>query len=91
MLGIEGAGKTLLCRHLELLCSGGDADTLQRSTVTTVGVELLDLEHLSGPPRRRRGAERKRFTMREAGGSMQPLWHRFLHEQKPVIFVVDHR
>ena len=85
LLGVAGSGKTLLCRHLEHLCEGGHvvAD-LQAATVPSVGVELVNLRH-----------HKDGLTLRECGGQMQEIWHRFLDEPerpplcRPVLFVID--
>ena len=47
LLGCEGAGKTLLCRHLDLLAGSRSGAALQTKTQPSIGVELLDLTHLS--------------------------------------------
>ena len=66
LLGCEGAGKTLLCRQLERLCSGsGTADECNTSTVPSIGTELLTL---------RRG--KRAAAVREVGGAMRAVWAR---------------
>ena len=81
MLGCEGSGKTLLCRQLERWCSSAAAATAQAidsKTVPSVGVELLELLHGN-----------RRFSVREVGGVMQPVWYRYFEGCSAVVFVAD--
>ena len=79
LLGCEGAGKTLLCRQLERLCSGsGTADECNTSTVPSIGTELLTL---------RRG--KRAAAVREVGGAMRAVWARYCAACAACAFVAD--
>ena len=97
ILGLEGAGKTLLCRHLERMTAmaleGGMPSARGRRTGSkaavalppldaaiqpSIGIELLELRHGNTA-----------FTVREIGGSMQPVWHRYYANSAAVLFCVD--
>ena len=88
LLGLESAGKTLLCRHLENKCSsstkgGGkkqkskkdSASTLDAKTQPSIGTERLVLSH--------RGA---RFDVREIGGAMQQVWSKYYAGASAILF-----
>jgi len=77
LIGCEGAGKTLLCRHLEKL-SKGDTSALSPSTQPSIGVETAELSCRS-----------QAFSMREVGGVMQPVWGNYFAACAAVILVAD--
>ena len=91
LVGLEHSGKTLLCRALERHCSGAGArargkkaavaaapPALNAATQPSIGIELLELPH--------RG---RLLPLREAGGTMQPVWERYLSRAAAVVFVAD--
>jgi broad specificity phosphatase PhoE/signal recognition particle receptor subunit beta len=91
LLGLEGAGKTLLCRHLEQKCAakvgkkGGKkggakaaGPTLKTDTQPSIGIELLELRHRDTS-----------FAVREIGGAMQQVWSRYYSGASTVLFVAD--
>ena len=82
MVGCEGSGKTLLCRQLERCTKLGDKRAppppVDAVTQPSVGVEMLDLTH-----------RRKSITVREVGGVMQPVWHRYFDACTAVVLVAD--
>ena len=77
LIGVEGAGKTLLCRHIDKISKGSSAP-LQAATQPSIGVEKLEVQHHS-----------RFFTVREVGGIMQPVWHRYFEACAAVILVAD--
>ena len=79
LVGCEGAGKTLLCRHLHKIAKG-DSAALQAATQPSIGVEFVDLQH----PQRSHS-----FTLREVGGMMQPVWSRYFEECSALILMAD--
>ena len=77
LLGCEGAGKTLLCRHLQRMTSRKPpAAALDTNTQPSIGVELLDVAHA-----------RRVFSLREVGGAMQPVWPRYFDNCRMVVFL----
>ena len=79
LLGCEGAGKTLLCRHLaRVTARRPPAAPLNAATQPSIGVELLDVGHA-----------KRAFSVREVGGSMQPVWPRYFEGCKLLVFVAD--
>ena len=80
LIGCEGAGKTLLCRQLERHCSSAStaAPLVDARTQPSVGVELVSLLHAG-----------MHFSLREVGGVMQPVWHRYFEGCAAVILVAD--
>ena len=78
LLGCQGCGKTLLCRHLHLMAAGGVPAQLSATTQPTIGVELLEVAHRATA-----------FTVREVGGAMQTVWPRYFDACAGVVVVVD--
>ena len=78
LLGCEGAGKTLLCRHLDKLAKGDTNFPVLKETQPSIGIEMVTIGHRS-----------KSFTLREVGGSMQPVWHKYFDGCAAVILVAD--
>uniref|UniRef100_A0A7S2N4B1 ADP-ribosylation factor-like protein 16 n=1 Tax=Haptolina brevifila TaxID=156173 RepID=A0A7S2N4B1_9EUKA len=77
LIGCEGAGKTLLCRHLTKM-STGDTSALKAVTQPSIGVEIADLAH-----------GKHSFTMREVGGIMQPVWPEYYEACAAVVLMAD--
>mmetsp|Transcript_3780 Transcript_3780/g.7802 ORF Transcript_3780/g.7802 Transcript_3780/m.7802 type:complete len:178 (+) Transcript_3780:310-843(+) len=80
VLGLEGAGKSLLVRRLMSLAKTDNPTVpLDWDVVATVGVELQTV--LS-----KRGSA---ITCREVGGAMLPVWTQYLHDCKVLLYVID--
>jgi len=78
VIGVEGAGKTLLVRQLANIAKGGKADEVSRDTIPSIGTELMQIM-----------ADKRSLVLREMGGSMIPVWPRYFAECDAVIFVID--
>jgi len=91
LVGCESAGKTVLCNHLEHKLSSpaipekkskkavaAAPEPVSGKTQPTIGVVLMDYAHRDCA-----------FSVREAGGSMQPVWSQYLGKAKSVLFVAD--
>mmetsp|Transcript_43922 Transcript_43922/g.91662 ORF Transcript_43922/g.91662 Transcript_43922/m.91662 type:complete len:191 (+) Transcript_43922:284-856(+) len=79
LLGCEGSGKTLLLRQIARQCSRERKDE-QFSTATqpSVGVDIVSIK-LGG----------RSYSLREVGGTMQPVWPKYFEACRGVIFVAD--
>ena len=73
-IGPSGSGKTLLLRKLQNVNLVDETST----AVPTVGTNLFTL--YSG---------NNRIEIREVGGAMAPLWHKYYKSVSKVIYVVD--
>lgn len=73
-LGPVGSGKTLLLRKLQNV-NYVDNTT---SSVPTVGTNITHIV-----------IGEKQFSIRELGGDMAPIWHKYYSGVKKVIYVVD--
>jgi len=78
LLGCEGAGKTLLCRHLQKLGSNDANAKLQTNTQPSIGVETLEVPHAS-----------RSIEFREVGGTMQPVWNSYFEGCSAIVLVAD--
>jgi len=92
LIGCEYSGKTLLCRHLERMCSpeenkrkGGkkvapapQQPPLNTATQPSIGIELIELAYRDAT-----------MAIREVGGTMQPLWTQKIENAGAVLFVAD--
>jgi signal recognition particle receptor subunit beta len=78
LLGLQGAGKTLLCRHFELTSARRPSTELKVKTQQSIGIELVHL-----------AMRRRAFTIREIGGAMQPVWNRYFAGADTVLFMID--
>jgi len=82
LIGCEGAGKTLLCRHLEKIGKGeikGHANVpLDPSTQPSIGIEMIEVPCRS-----------RKIGIREIGGTMQPVWDRYFDGCSAVMLVAD--
>jgi signal recognition particle receptor subunit beta len=78
LIGCEGAGKTLLCNHLEKITKGKADALLQSETQASIGVELIEVPHRS-----------RLIAIREIGGTMQPMWNRYFDVCASIIVVAD--
>uniref|UniRef100_A0A8C8S4B8 ADP ribosylation factor like GTPase 16 n=1 Tax=Pelusios castaneus TaxID=367368 RepID=A0A8C8S4B8_9SAUR len=79
LLGASGAGKTLLVKRLQKLCSKEGPKDLGEPppTLPTVGTNLTDL------------LIQKKITIRELGGCMGPIWSSFYGDCSSVLFMID--
>lgn len=81
LLGIESAGKTLLCKHLEHKSIKQKVEQpFAATTQPSIGVEMVEVANLR---------RNHRFTVREVGGVMQPVWHRYYDACSACVFVAD--
>lgn len=93
LVGCESSGKTLLCNHIEQRLAATAApekkkskknvvgiapEALSSKTQPTIGVILMECVHRECS-----------FSVREAGGAMQPVWAQYLSKANAVIFMVD--
>ena len=95
LVGIEGSGKSLMCRHLERITAGaaaaGDGKKkskknaiaaepapLNAATQPSIGVNLVEVPHRD-----------HLLSVRECGGTMQPVWPQYLEKAAAVVFVAD--
>ncbi|XP_048410823.1 ADP-ribosylation factor-like protein 16 isoform X1 [Stegostoma tigrinum] len=80
LLGVTGVGKTLLLKRLHNMCSKESTEELGQPppTLPTVGTNLTDLV-----------VNKRRFTIRELGGCMAPIWPSYYRDCEAVIFVID--
>ena len=79
VLGAEGAGKSLLTKHLVAVVGKSPAEIRQsESTIPTVGVEMSNVDVGHGP-----------LVLREVGSSIYSRWDSYYKECRAVIFVVD--
>lgn len=83
VLGPEGVGKTVMLKRLKTLQNLAQAQQKQElgeapSTVPTIGVNLVTLTH-----------HRKKYTFRELGGAMGPIWNNYFKEAACLVYVID--
>lgn len=74
-LGPIGSGKTLLLKKLQNVNSVDYTTT----SVATVGTNIFTIKLVNG----------QNEFVRELGGEMAPLWHKYFTNAKKVIYVVD--
>lgn len=87
VLGPEGVGKTLLLKRLQTISSQqnlshrgaqpkelGDAP----STIPTVGVNLISATF-----------NKRKFTLRELGGVMGPIWANYFKDASCLLYIID--
>lgn len=82
VLGLEGAGKTMLVRRMQAVHDSVLLDVVTPDCVSTIGTELQDI---TCPPT---FSFRKLFS-REVGGPMLPLWPQFFADARMIVFVID--
>ncbi|EDO46967.1 predicted protein [Nematostella vectensis] len=86
VLGPGSSGKTLMLKRLQTVSSQMNLPPSQRQkelgeappTIPTVGVNLVTVNFL-----------RKKFTFRELGGAMAPIWSNYLKEAAFLIYIFD--
>lgn len=86
VLGPEGVGKTVMLKRLKTLTAQQNLAQAQQkqelgeapSTVPTIGVNLVTLTH-----------HRKKYTFRELGGAMGPIWNNYFKEAACLVYVID--
>ncbi|GAX82857.1 hypothetical protein CEUSTIGMA_g10283.t1 [Chlamydomonas eustigma] len=94
IVGLEGSGKSLLCRRLQTVGHdiinkkvGNFSSDFSAYTVTTNGIQLTEV-----PCQAPNGATKLPFNsliLREVGGQMSPLWPQYFEDCRMAIFVVD--
>ncbi|XP_031564875.1 ADP-ribosylation factor-like protein 16 [Actinia tenebrosa] len=86
VLGPEGAGKTLMLKRLQTISSQMSLPQAQRRhdlgeappTIPTVGVNLVTIN-----------LYRKKYTFRELGGAMGPIWSKYFKDANLLVFIID--
>lgn len=73
-LGPTGSGKTLLLKKLQTISSVDNTTT----SVPTVGTNMFSIRINDNV-----------HQVRELGGEMAPIWHKYFTDIKKVIYVVD--
>lgn len=73
-LGPTGSGKTLLLKRLQ------NDDSIDNTTtgVPTVGTNIFNIKFND-----------KAYEVREVGGRIAPLWHKYYNGVEKVVYVVD--
>ncbi|KAK3735255.1 hypothetical protein QZH41_000603 [Actinostola sp. cb2023] len=86
VLGPEEAGKTLMLKRLQTVTSQMNLPQAQRQqnlgeappTIPTVGVNLVTIN-----------LYRKKYTFRELGGAMGPIWSNYYKDAALLVYVMD--
>lgn len=86
VLGPEGGGKTVMLKRLQTLTAQQNLAQAQQkqqlgeapSTIPTIGVNLVTVTH-----------NRKKYTFRELGGAMGPIWNNYFKEATSLVYVID--
>ena len=86
ILGPEGVGKTVMLKRLQTLTAQQNlAQAQQRedlgeapSTIPTIGVNLVTLTH-----------NKRKYTFRELGGAMGPIWKNYFKDASYLVYVID--
>lgn len=86
VLGPEGVGKTLMLKRLQTLTAQQNLAQAQQKedlgeapfTIPTIGVNLVTLTH-----------NRKKYTFRELGGAMGPIWSNYFKDAGCLVYVID--
>lgn len=86
VLGPEEAGKTLMLKRLQTITSQMNLPQAQRQpdlgeappTIPTVGVNLVSVN-----------LYRKKYTFRELGGAMGPIWSNYFKDASMLMYVID--
>lgn len=86
LLGPEEVGKTLMLKRLQTVTAQQNLTQAQRSenlgeappTIPTVGVNLVTLTH-----------NKRKYTFRELGGAMGPIWQNYFKDSSSLVYVLD--
>ena len=86
ILGPEGVGKTLMLKRLQTITAQQSLAHAQRiqelgeapPTIRTVGVNLITVTY-----------NKKKYTFRELGGAMGPIWKNYFKDALYLVYVVD--
>lgn len=86
VLGSEGVGKTVMLKRLQTITAQENLAQAQQkedlgeapSTIPTIGVNLVTLTH-----------NRKKYTFRELGGAMGPVWNNYFKDANCVVYLID--
>ncbi|KAL5018584.1 hypothetical protein ScPMuIL_004306 [Solemya velum] len=81
LIGPTDAGKTLLLKRLKNYNSSNKADLSQEThaTIATVGVNIVNLA----------AGKRQEVVVKELGGCMAPIWHKYYKKATLLVYVVD--
>ena len=79
VLGVEGAGKSLLLRRLWEVCCGGPSELLNDSISPTVGQDVIAVK----------GRKESSVSIREIGGRMGSAWMSYTDLCSSVILMID--
>ncbi|KAF5831372.1 ADP-ribosylation factor family-domain-containing protein [Dunaliella salina] len=80
IIGLEGAGKTLLIRRLQSLHN--PSRKVNPQTFPTSGTETNEIACQPHP-------RFSKIWAREVGGCMAPIWYKYYEECRSVLFVID--
>ncbi|XP_057300089.1 ADP-ribosylation factor-like protein 16 [Hydractinia symbiolongicarpus] len=80
LLGMEGSGKSLFMKRLQQVATEGFDTNFKSipSTVPTVGNNIINLTMSKGD-----------YEFREIGGSMAPIWGKYLKDADALIYMID--
>lgn len=86
VLGSEGVGKTVMLKRLQTLTAQQNlAQALHKqdlgeapSTIPTIGVNLVTVTY-----------NRKKYTFRELGGAMGPIWNNYFKDASYLVYIID--
>lgn len=86
VLGPEGVGKTVMLKRLQMLTAQQNLAQAQHkqdlgetpSTIPTIGVNLVTVTYV-----------RKKYTFRELGGAMGPIWSNYFKDASHLVYIID--
>lgn len=86
VLGPEGVGKTVMLKRLQTLTAQQNLAQAQQkedfgeapSTIPTIGVNLVTVTH-----------NKRKYTFRELGGAMGPIWSNYFKDAGFLVYVID--
>ena len=86
VLGPEGVGKTVMLKRLQTLTAQQNLAQAQQkqdlgeapATIPTIGVNLVTVAY-----------SRKKYTFRELGGAMGPIWNNYFKDASYLVYVID--
>jgi len=86
VLGPEGVGKTVMLKRLQTLTAQQNLAQAQQkedlgeapATIPTIGVNLVTLAH-----------NKRKYTFRELGGAMGPIWKNYFKEAECLVYILD--
>lgn len=86
VLGPEGVGKTVMLKRLQTMTAQQNLAQAQQkqelgeapATIPTIGVNLVTITH-----------NRKKYTFRELGGAMGPIWNNYFKDATCLVYIID--